>query len=84
MSEARGAGRNASSFWRRNALSLAALALFFAFLIGMTLTGHEEFNADQLSHGEAAVSLVVLSIFLRQRGSPESKPVAAPHAATGA
>lgn len=28
--------------------------------------------------------LVVLSIFLRQRGSPESKPVAAPHAETGA
>lgn len=27
--------------------------------------------------------LVVLSIFLRQRGSPESKPVAAPHAETG-
>ena len=28
--------------------------------------------------------LVVLSIFLRQRGSPESKAVAAPHAQTGA
>jgi hypothetical protein len=28
--------------------------------------------------------LVVLSIFLRQRGSPESKPVAAPHSQTGA
>lgn len=27
--------------------------------------------------------LAVLSIFLRQRGSPESKPVAAPHAETG-
>jgi hypothetical protein len=27
--------------------------------------------------------LVVLSIFLRQRGSPESKPVAAPHRSTG-
>ena len=27
--------------------------------------------------------LVVLSIFLRERGSPESKPVAAPHRATG-
>jgi succinate dehydrogenase hydrophobic anchor subunit len=27
--------------------------------------------------------IVVFSIFLRQRGSPESKPVAAPHAATG-
>jgi hypothetical protein len=28
--------------------------------------------------------LVVLSVFLRQEGSPESKPVAAPHAQTGA
>lgn len=31
----------------------------------------------------AVASLVVLSIFLRQRGSPESKPVAAPHTKTG-
>jgi hypothetical protein len=29
------------------------------------------------------VTLTVLGIFLRQRGSPESKPVAAPHAQTG-
>ena len=28
--------------------------------------------------------IVVLSIFLRQKGSPESKPVAAPHLQTGA
>jgi hypothetical protein len=28
-------------------------------------------------------ALLVLGIYLRQRGSPESKPVAAPHAATG-
>jgi hypothetical protein len=32
----------------------------------------------------AVGSLVVLSIFLRQRGSPESKPTAAPHSKTGA
>jgi hypothetical protein len=31
----------------------------------------------------AVFSIVVLSIFLRQRGSPESKPVAAPHSETG-
>ena len=31
----------------------------------------------------AVGALIVLSIFLRQRGSPESKPVAAPHAQTG-
>lgn len=32
----------------------------------------------------AMVSMVLFSIFLRQRGSPESKSVAAPHSATGA
>ncbi len=32
----------------------------------------------------AIASMVVLSIFLRQRGSPESKPVDAPHDETGA
>ena len=31
----------------------------------------------------AVGTLIVLGIFLRQRGSPESKPVAAPHAKTG-
>lgn len=31
----------------------------------------------------AVGSIVVLTIFLRQRGSPESKPVAAPHEQTG-
>lgn len=31
----------------------------------------------------ALVSMVVLSIWLRQRGSPESKPVDAPHSQTG-
>ena len=31
----------------------------------------------------AVASMVLLSIYLRQRGSPESKPVGAPHSATG-
>jgi hypothetical protein len=31
----------------------------------------------------ALVAMVVLSMFLRQRGSPESKPVYAPHSETG-
>ncbi|MEU4534111.1 DUF6766 family protein [Streptosporangium sp. NPDC023825] len=31
----------------------------------------------------AVLSMVVLSVYLRQRGSPESKPVGAPHEATG-
>jgi hypothetical protein len=32
----------------------------------------------------SVLAVVLLSIVLRQRGSPESKPVHAPHAATGA
>jgi hypothetical protein len=31
----------------------------------------------------AIASVVLLSIFLRQRGSPESKPVDSPHSQTG-
>ncbi|HUR09176.1 MAG TPA: DUF6766 family protein [Nonomuraea sp.] len=31
----------------------------------------------------AVLSMVALSIYLRQRGSPESKPVGTPHSATG-
>lgn len=31
----------------------------------------------------AIAAMVILSIFLRQRGSPESKPVEAPHSQTG-
>ncbi len=31
----------------------------------------------------AVLAMVVLSIYLRERGSPESKPVGAPHSATG-
>jgi hypothetical protein len=31
----------------------------------------------------ALLSMIVLSIYLRQRGSPESKPVDAPHSQTG-
>jgi hypothetical protein len=46
-----------SSFWRRNSLSLVALAAFLALLVGMVLTGHNQFNADQSSHGEAQLSL---------------------------
>lgn len=31
----------------------------------------------------AVASMAILSVYLRQRGSPESKPVGAPHHATG-
>ncbi len=31
----------------------------------------------------AVAAMVILSVYLRQRGSPESKPVGAPHTSTG-
>ncbi len=74
------------------------------------MSGVRAYNADELRHGCATLSLVeymvssqfcfesfqnwqseylsvgvliVLSIFLRERGSPESKAVTAPHSQTG-
>ena len=32
----------------------------------------------------AVGSMAILSVYLRQRGSPESKPVGSPHSSTGA
>ena len=40
------------SFWRANSLSLVCFALFFIFVIGQSITGLREFNADQRSHRE--------------------------------
>jgi hypothetical protein len=49
---------------------------------------HSEFWFQSLQNWQseflAVGSLVVLSVYLRQRGSSESKPVHAPHAKTGA
>jgi hypothetical protein len=74
------------------------------------MSGARAFSAEQLSHGDKAVStfgymttsefwfeslqnwqseflaifaIVMLSVWLRQQGSPESKPVHAPHSHTG-
>jgi Domain of unknown function (DUF6766) len=46
----------------------------------MWFESFQNWQSEFLSVG----ALVVLSIFLRQRGSPESKPVAAAHSETGA
>jgi hypothetical protein len=54
----------------------------FAYLFDAELW-FESFQNWQSEFLSTAV-LVVLSIFLRQRESPESKPVAAPHSQTGA
>ena len=94
-----------------NSLSIAFIVLFLASLALHATTGVIEYNAEQMEHGEPAIStieyagtsrfwfesfqnwqseflaliaMVMLSIFLRQRGSPESKPVHAPTWDTGA
>ncbi|MCZ4578437.1 DUF6766 family protein [Gordonia amicalis] len=88
--------------FRDNGLFLACSALFLVFMLGMIVSGWHAFNAEQMSHGAASVSLsgylrtgefveatfenweseflqmgmyVVLTAFLYQRGSSESKPV---------
>jgi hypothetical protein len=54
-------------------------------VLGFVSSSHFWFQSFQNWQSEflAVGALVVLGIFLRQRGSPESKPVAAPHAHTG-
>jgi hypothetical protein len=93
-----------------NSLSLTFAALFLLSFVMHAWTGSVEYSAEQLAHGESAVTvweyvgtpqfwfesfqnwqseflslaaMVILTIFLRQRGSPESKPVAAPTWDTG-
>jgi hypothetical protein len=92
--------RSSPSFLRRNALGLVTLAIFAVLVVAMVLTGHSTYNAEQLEHGGAAVSLgtylseghiwealfenweseflqmgayVLLTVFLIQKGSAESK-----------
>ena len=55
--------------------------LFLLFLGSLAVAGHASYNNEQVAHGEQTVSLL-LTIWLVQRGSPESKPVAA-HTDTG-
>jgi hypothetical protein len=100
--------------WRRrlyeNSLLLVMTTIFVASLAGQSVTSWSEFNEEQRSHGDEAVSwlaylgdadfwektlqnwqseflavgsMAVFTIYLRQRGSPESKPVGAPHDQTG-
>ena len=45
-------------FWRNNSLSIVLFALFFAFLVGQTLTGWNVYNQDQTEHHEQGVTLV--------------------------
>jgi hypothetical protein len=54
-------------------------------MIGYLATSRFWFESFQNWQSEflSVISIVVLSIFLRQKGSPESKPVHAPHSETG-
>jgi hypothetical protein len=91
-------------------LTIALLLLFFMSFAIHVVSGAQEYNNQQMVHGESPVTtigylatsqmwfeslqnwqseffsigvMVVLSIVLRQRGSPESKPVEYPHLHTG-
>jgi hypothetical protein len=87
---------------KEHGLMLANIGLFLAFFAGMILTGAADYSDDQVTHGQAAVSVfeylgtgsfleatfenweseflqmgmyVILTVFLFQKGSSESKPV---------
>jgi hypothetical protein len=85
-------------------------AIWLLTWFGQSWTGYTTYNAEQLTHLQAAVpwtgylgtsefwtrtlqnwqseflavgSMAILSVYLRARGSPESKPVGSSHEATG-
>jgi hypothetical protein len=87
-------------FWQNNSLSIIVFALFAIFVFGQSVTGHRQYNENQLMHNEQVVSYVqylgtgdfvegvfenweseflqmgsyvLLTVFLRQKGSAESK-----------
>jgi hypothetical protein len=101
--------------WRTLVYSNSLLALMASIWVGswfaQAVTGRVEYNANQLDHQEAPLSLLgymgssdfwnrtlqnwqseflavgsmaILSVYLRQRGSSQSKPVGAAHTDTSA
>jgi hypothetical protein len=66
---------------RDRGLTLTLLVVFGATFAGQFLAGRAELNADLVEH--ARPPMVWLSVYLRHRGSAESKPVYTPHAETG-
>jgi hypothetical protein len=44
-------------FLQRNALSIACGTAFLVFVVAMIMTGHHEFNSEQVQHGEQQLSL---------------------------
>lgn len=94
-----------------NSLAMSMALIFLASWFGQLVTGRIAYNADQLDHREAPLtlpqyagssdfwnrtvqnwqseflavaSMVLFTIWLRQRGSSQSKPVGEAHATTEA
>ena len=94
-----------------NSLVLVMTAIWLGSWFAQAVTGRIEYNASQLDHHEASLSLLaymgssdfwnrtlqnwqseflavgtmaIFSVYLRQRGSSQSKPVGTPHHETGA
>jgi hypothetical protein len=86
--------------WRHHGLSLTLFGLFAACLLGQSITGHRDYNADGQAHGQSPVgygaylrtghfleavaenweseflqmaAYILLTVGLRQKGAPESK-----------
>jgi len=69
-------------FLRDQGLAITMFGIFAVEYLATPRFWSESFQNWQ-SEFLAMGTLIVLSIVLRQRGSPESKPVAASHAHTG-
>jgi uncharacterized protein (DUF486 family) len=94
-----------------NSLLLVMGGIWLASWFAQLITGRIEYNAEQLDHHEAALtlgqyagssdfwnrtlqnwqseflavaSIAILAVYLRQRGSAQSKPVGEPHMTTAA
>ncbi|BCW65356.1 hypothetical protein NicSoilB4_01190 [Arthrobacter sp. NicSoilB4] len=94
--------RTPGSWVKGHGLLLANVGLFVVFFGGMIFSGTADYSADQLAHGESAVTVlgyvgtgafleatfenweseflqmgmyVILTVFLFQKGSSESKPL---------
>jgi hypothetical protein len=67
----------------RETIGFAAYLRSGHFLESVFENWESEFFQNWQSEFLAVLAIVVLSIFLREKRSPESKPVAAPHSETG-
>ena len=76
LREGEHAGRDSPSWARAGGVRTRLYSNSLVIVMVATL---QNWQSEFLAVG----SMAVLSIYLRQRGSPESKPVGAPHDATG-